>query len=792
MAAGRAATRGRGGIHFFLAGDALEEVYGADRVSYLVGSYNGATNYGDIAQLAANVERFAARGASPVLIAASLAHRDAHERFLARHGSFLGRARTLYYALPSRRGEEPELDGAAGDGLLEVPEPPTGDAELALYGGGFFHGRWGWGVERLAVLDALERWLERGVSGSGPRFLGVTGQQVCEDFVRSRAFPRLADLVARSPVFGVRDDLSLELLRAGVGRQRARAVFVSGDDATLLIASLASARSTVAGGVRARRRPSVNVHVSLEPYVTDSADRLLAAGASAVDAILELTDGGVSVNLMTGYEDDRISETRHLERLIAALDRRLDDVRLVELLDEAERGFPGIAGASLTVSCSYHAALTSLLLSVPTLLLYDNDYYRHKHEQLERSFGSLACRAVDVGKGDLAPARNWLATLLRNPEAALAASRQAAESSKRAVLRAAQVDALVRREIEAGRADSLRRRYDETLVSHADALARLSDLQLEYDRALLALARVEPAPQGERRSPTGRGSANYPRLVARLRDLVDRLLPDDASVLVVSRGDDELLKLQVGSASHFPRTPDGLYAGHHPESSEEAIPHLEELRAAGAEYIVFPATSQWWLEHYEGFRDHLERIGVAVLHEDGLGVVYALTLEAAVRALHRRVLEGEQWLDDVRSELRRLENVTQVRAAVAEVIPRGARTLVVSRGDELLLDLAGLHAEHFPQTGGVYAGHHPADGQAAVAHLEELHAQGADFLIVPAPSAWWLDHYREFAAYLGSCCALAWADASCSIYSFRTPCARKRPARDLRRRARKAAGGSKH
>ena len=49
-----------------------------------------------------------------------------------------------------------------------------------------------------------------------------------------------------------------------------------------------------------------------------------------------------------------------------------------------------------------------------------------------------------------------------------------------------------------------------------------------------------------------------------------------------------------------------MYAGHHPADSEAAIHHLEDLRAAGRAYLV-PATSSWWLDHYDDFRNHLER-----------------------------------------------------------------------------------------------------------------------------------------------------------------------------------------
>ena len=83
-------------------------------------------------------------------------------------------------------------------------------------------------------------------------------------------------------------------------------------------------------------------------------------------------------------------------------------------------------------------------------------------------------------------------------------------------------------------------------------------------------------------------------------------VPADATVLIVSRGDDELLEVDGRRAWHFPRGDGGEYAGHHPANSGEAIAWLEAQRAAGGEYVVFPRTGIWWLEHYEEFRRHLD------------------------------------------------------------------------------------------------------------------------------------------------------------------------------------------
>lgn len=99
----------------------------------------------------------------------------------------------------------------------------------------------------------------------------------------------------------------------------------------------------------------------------------------------------------------------------------------------------------------------------------------------------------------------------------------------------------------------------------------------------------------------------YGNLVERVRGEVDDLLPADARVLVVSRGDRELVRLGEREAAHFPQAEDGGYAGHHPADSEAAIAELEALRGDGAEYLLLPPPSFWWLEHYRRFASHLGR-----------------------------------------------------------------------------------------------------------------------------------------------------------------------------------------
>lgn len=109
------------------------------------------------------------------------------------------------------------------------------------------------------------------------------------------------------------------------------------------------------------------------------------------------------------------------------------------------------------------------------------------------------------------------------------------------------------------------------------------------------------------------------RIAATIRQAV----PPGARVLVVSRGDPELVALGDRRGEHFPQSENGVYAGYHPADAEDAIAHLEALRARGAGYLAVPEPSFWWLEHYVGFREHLEREGQRICRDEDC-VVYRL------------------------------------------------------------------------------------------------------------------------------------------------------------------------
>jgi hypothetical protein len=76
-------------------------------------------------------------------------------------------------------------------------------------------------------------------------------------------------------------------------------------------------------------------------------------------------------------------------------------------------------------------------------------------------------------------------------------------------------------------------------------------------------------------------------LVKEIRVVVRRTLPADATVPVVSKEDDDLLKLGGLKGWHFPQDKDGSSDGN-PADSKEAITRLEALRAKGGQYLLFP------------------------------------------------------------------------------------------------------------------------------------------------------------------------------------------------------------
>jgi glycosyltransferase involved in cell wall biosynthesis len=115
----------------------------------------------------------------------------------------------------------------------------------------------------------------------------------------------------------------------------------------------------------------------------------------------------------------------------------------------------------------------------------------------------------------------------------------------------------------------------------------------------------------------------YLELKRKLRDIVQQHVPVDGKMAVVSKGDDDLLKFLGCGAGHFPQDAAGNYSGYHPQNSADAILHVEHVRADGSGFLLFPNTAFWWLDHYDGLREHL--FGrYKVMYKDESCLIFAL------------------------------------------------------------------------------------------------------------------------------------------------------------------------
>lgn len=176
----------------------------------------------------------------------------------------------------------------------------------------------------------------------------------------------------------------------------------------------------------------------------------------------------------------------------------------------------------------------------------------------------------------------------------------------------------------------LREVYEDRAGSQARGTAAARTMARDYSEAAVAklIAERLHAARIRRRMRAERARAwtrfrRYRQLPQRLRATAGAVLPAGATVLVVSKGDDALLNLGGPAAWHFPRGEAGAFAGHYPADDAAAIAHLEDLRARGADHILFPRTALWWLEHYAGLREHLESQGQR-LHAGEDCVIYEL------------------------------------------------------------------------------------------------------------------------------------------------------------------------
>lgn len=230
--------------------------------------------------------------------------------------------------------------------------------------------------------------------------------------------------------------------------------------------------------------------------------------------------------------------------------------------------------------------------------------------------------------------------------------------------------------------------------------------------------------------------AQYAALVRRIRVAICEALPAGAKVLVISRGDGALLDLPGISAAHFPQDAAGEYAGHHPPNSSQAIAHLEQHRSGGAEYLAIPDTARWWLEHYEGFAEHLSNRSEVVSDLPGVCVIFRLG---------RRLAEARGAADTSPQDA----SLAQMRDYLEHLISADAHIAVLEPLPCSLADtLRPLHAT------GVAVEEALLAGETLGAELERLAEAGTRYLVVPREADQWLSVRADVEADIQQHCRL--------------------------------------
>jgi hypothetical protein len=215
----------------------------------------------------------------------------------------------------------------------------------------------------------------------------------------------------------------------------------------------------------------------------------------------------------------------------------------------------------------------------------------------------------------------------------------------------------------------------------------------------------------------------YPRLLVEVHVAVRNAVPRGGTVLVVSRGDEQFVRFEGRRGWHFPRHPDGRWGGFHPANSRDAIEHLESLRSEGAQYIVFPETSLWWLDYYDELREHLNS-RYRLASENDTCLIYDL-----------RTARTPGEVDGAAEDGHRLSQAAHI---IEKLLPAEARVAVVEGGD-VLVGLDPARVVEFRITGG---------NAPVAATLKQLMSEGADYLVVPRARFDWIDQESELAQEL--------------------------------------------
>lgn len=231
-----------------------------------------------------------------------------------------------------------------------------------LYGGGFLNNMWG-----DFVLGVAEHFLRLAPHAT---YL-VSGQQVTHPY-QSRVLRHIEEF--KPALFGVRDALSLQLLRDGGFDPQ-----FSFDDATESLIELSNK-------LPVERGSGLFMHLNVSDYAAN--DESLKGLGNDLSRLSASTGAYTEVTLFQAFRDSRQGVLDSREAL-KSLDFRFpfSDLRLIELVpfvysEEGQQITRPLLG-EFGYSCSYHVALWLQLAGIPCWLRSNNPFYDQKSRALQ-------------------------------------------------------------------------------------------------------------------------------------------------------------------------------------------------------------------------------------------------------------------------------------------------------------------------------------------------------------------------------------------------------------------------
>jgi hypothetical protein len=337
----------------------------ASAVVVLVGGYDGSGNYGDILQLDAALELLGPL--QPELLVLPMLERS----FAASHRILL---REMLH--PPEHVVFFDAGGEHSDEL--APVSPADGLDLAacyLYGGGYVNGQWG--DRKLAMLGAAEALLD----GGGPGRIRRVSSGIQADGEWIGGLPsEQAELLRSFEPVGVRDPQSASAFE----QLWPCDVLETADDAVGILKAIPPRTSPPGPGAPLE----INVHYAEHSWMTGEPAALLDFYAEFIASLGRAAGAPLLVRPVIAYLDLRVDERPAVSRLAGALTDR--GIAVAEPLVMRPAGVEELAArmqrALLTLSTSYHVALTSLMLGVPAVPVQGNPYFAQKAAGLLDAF----------------------------------------------------------------------------------------------------------------------------------------------------------------------------------------------------------------------------------------------------------------------------------------------------------------------------------------------------------------------------------------------------------------------